>query len=281
MAPVHPPMACTPKTLLPIEALPHPVSRAACAMIASGETPSSAALGSAAGYLVATRDTVALEGPELRVDTREFRNALTRMGKVGIGFRRYDPPITREVMHEVRDVSNEWLLFSGRRERQFSLGTFQQDYVGSTPIVAATDAGGRILAFVNIVPSYHQGETTIDLMRRRTEAPNGIMDFLIVKSVEAARERGNAVLSLSLSALASVEKVADREQPDRSRAFLMKHLARFYDFEGLFRWKKKFAPEFEDRFLVYPDPLALPRVALALARAQSPGGLQSCFRRES
>ena len=34
------------------------------------------ALGPAAGYVVATRDTVALDGPDLRVDTRAFRQAL-------------------------------------------------------------------------------------------------------------------------------------------------------------------------------------------------------------
>src|SRR6478736_1538173 len=34
------------------------------------------ALGPAAGYLLATRDTVALEGPELKVDTRAFQQAL-------------------------------------------------------------------------------------------------------------------------------------------------------------------------------------------------------------
>ncbi len=65
---------------------------------------------------------------------------------------------------------------------------------------------------------------------------------------------------------------------DRAREFLMEKLARFYDFKGLFRWKRKFAPEFEDRYLVYPDPLALPRIARALLRVQSPGGLLSYFR---
>ena len=72
---------------------------------------------------------------------------------------------------------------------------------------------------------------------------------------------------------------AAASEPDRAREFLMYHLARFYDFKNLFRWKKKFNPAFEDRFLVYQDPLALPRVALALARAQSPGGLRSYLRR--
>jgi hypothetical protein len=36
---------------------------------------------------------------------------------------------------------------------------------------------------------------------------------------------------------------------------------------------------FEDRYLVFADPLSLPRVARALLRVQSPGGLLSYFRR--
>jgi phosphatidylglycerol lysyltransferase len=141
-------------------------------------------------------------------------------------------------------------------------------------------------------------------MRRRSDAVAGVTELLIVRSVDIARARGDAVLSLSLSALARVgapESEAEpgtapddpatrassaaspleatASEPDRARAFLMKHLARFYDFENLFRWKKKFAPTFEDRYLVYPDPIALPRVVLALVRAQSPGGLMSYLAR--
>jgi hypothetical protein len=67
---------------------------------------------------------------------------------------------------------------------------------------------------------------------------------------------------------------------DPARTFLIQRLSRFYDFQGLFRWKRKFNPEFEDRYLIYPNTLALPRIALALVRAQSPGGLWSYLRRE-
>jgi len=164
------------------------------------------------------------------------------------------------------------------------------------------------------VPVWARRGWSIDLMRRRSDALSGATEFLIVKSVEHARSRGDAMLSLSLSALAKVEEPApaaaavpegdgddatpepstvtapDTGAPalprgaitdDRAREFLMEHLARFYDFKNLFRWKKKFGPEFEDRYLVYPDPLGLPRVARALLRAQSPGGLMGYFRRQT
>jgi phosphatidylglycerol lysyltransferase len=123
----------------------------------------------------------------------------------------------------------------------------------------------------------------LDLGRRRQDGAAGAMDLLVVRAVQAARERGDAMLSLSLSALAMVpdERACDDAPPastagsERAREFLMQHLAQFYDFKGLFRWKRRFDPAFEDRYLVYPAALALPRVALALIRAQSPAGLRS------
>jgi phosphatidylglycerol lysyltransferase len=86
------------------------------------------------------------------------------------------------------------------------------------------------------------------------------------------------MVSLSLSALAKADPPTP-DAPDRARQLLIRHLGRFYDFENLFRWKKKFGPEFEERYLVYPAPLALPKVAIALVRAQSPGGLRAYLRR--
>jgi lysylphosphatidylglycerol synthetase-like protein (DUF2156 family) len=132
-------------------------------------------------------------------------------------------------------------------------------------------------------------------MRRRTDSLTGSTEFLVVKAVERARARGDAMITLSLSALAKVpddpRELAEgsttappvaSDNPagdDRAREFLMETLARYYDFKNLFRWKRKFNPAFEDRFLVYPDTLALPRVARALLRAQTPAGLLSYFRR--
>ena len=84
------------------------------------------------------------------------------------------------------------------------------------------------------------------------------------------------MLSLALSALVSgPQRHATAEEPesDRAREFLRRRLSGFYDFEGLFRWKRKFDPTFEDRFLIYPSPLSLPAVLLALVRVQSPEGL--------
>ena len=112
---------------------------------------------------------------------------------------------------------------------------------------------------------------TLDLTRRLPDAPAGVMDLLVARSALEARAAGDEGLSLGLSALVSVDTEPGPDE-ERVRAFLRRRLGAFYDFEGLFHWKKKFQPRFEDRFLVVPGALALPRVLYALARAQTPGG---------
>ncbi|TMQ70548.1 MAG: DUF2156 domain-containing protein [Candidatus Eisenbacteria bacterium] len=195
------------------------------------------------------------------------------------------------LLEQLRTISAAWLRGHQGGEKGFCMGRFEPQRLPEVWLAVAWDpAARRVEGFLTWVPVPARHGWALDLMRRRPDAATGTMELLVVRSVEAARERGEPMLSLSLSALAQVDEPAGTDPgaeplPDspaarRARAFLSQHLARFYDFEGVFRWKKKFDPEFEDRYLVYPGPIALPRVVVALARAQSPGGgLMSYLRR--
>ncbi|HEX7078087.1 MAG TPA: phosphatidylglycerol lysyltransferase domain-containing protein [Candidatus Eisenbacteria bacterium] len=217
----------------------------------------------------------------------DVRRSLNRLREAGYQVRSYFPDVNPfDGSHEVgglRDqigaISAEWLRSQHGGEKGFAMGRFDTQRLRESWLAVAWDPSRlRADAFVTWVPVWGRRGWALDLMRRRANAPPGCMEFLVASCAEAARARGDALLSLSLSALVKAE--GDGAEPaDRARSFLMEHLARFYDFQGLFRWKSKFQPEFEPRYLVYPDPLSLPRVALALVRAQSPGGLLTYFRR--
>ena len=199
------------------------------------------------------------------------------------------------MLDQLRHISHEWLATRHGEEKGFCMSRFDPNRLPIVWLAVAWDpAIGRAEAFITWVPIWARRGWALDLMRRRPHAAPGVMELLIAKSVEAAKLRGDAMLSLSLSALAMVDGPSPpgdgtagnagsapeiETAAEKARAFLMEHLARFYDFENLFRWKKKFDPLFEDRYLVYPDPLALPRVTLALIRAQSPGGILTYFGR--
>lgn len=184
----------------------------------------------------------------------------------------------------LRAISNEWLRRHPGGEKDFCMGRFDPEHLRDSWLAIAWNPGARrVEGFLTWEPIWARGGWTLDLMRRRDDAVLGTMELLVARSVEAARARGDSMMSLSLSALAQVTEADGSAQPlppesNRAREFLMEQLAHYYDFKGLFRWKKKFDPVFEDRYLVFPSPFALPRVTLALARAQSPSGLLSYFR---
>jgi phosphatidylglycerol lysyltransferase len=226
------------------------------------------------------------------------RRAVNKADQAGIIARHFVPDVNpfgkdggEELLDELRAISQEWLHAHPGGEKSFCMGRFDPHHLPHAWLsVAWNPARKRVEGFTTWEPIWARHGWALDLMRRRADAAPGTMELLVVKAVEAAKERGDALLSLSLSALARVgpERAPDTQEgaperpggneTDRAREFLSQHLARFYDFKGLFQWKRKFDPEFEDRYLVYPGSLALPQVALALARAQSPGGFSGYLR---
>ncbi|HYJ32995.1 MAG TPA: phosphatidylglycerol lysyltransferase domain-containing protein [Candidatus Binatia bacterium] len=227
-------------------------------------------------------DRFTLEGSAMG-DVRRSRNKLEAAGLEARLYppdsHPFDPARESAMRDQLAAVSSEWLRSRKGAEKGFAMGRFDPSRLADQWLAAAYNPERqRMEAFITLVPIWARRGWALDLMRRRDDAPSGVIEFLIVHCAEAAKERGDELISLSLSALAKTEADA-ADAGDRARAFLMEHLRRFYDFEGLFRWKSKFAPDFEPRYLVYADPLALPRVVFALARAQSPGGFRSYFRK--
>ena len=234
-------------------------------------------------------DRFSLEGSQLGT----VRRAVRKLERVGLEVRHFrrdgtvfsNAPDHARLLEALRQISAAWLRDREGGEKGFCMGRFDPTQLDDVWLaVAWFPITGRVEGFCTWTPVSARHGWALDLMRRRRDAPTGVMELLVTRSVEQARARGDALLSLSLSALVRVD--ASTGEPDGSpatdpaRAFLIERLTRFYDFQGLFRWKRKFAPVFEDRFLVFADPLALPHIALALVRAQTPGGLLSFVRRD-
>jgi phosphatidylglycerol lysyltransferase len=244
-------------------------------------------------------DRFTLEGSNVG----ELRRMVRKLDRQGLearmfipGENPFDPARESVLLEQLREISTDWMRARHGGEKGFCMGRFDPHTLGESWLaVAWNPSRSRAEAFATWVPIPARNGWAVDMMRRRSDAPTGATEFLVVKSVERARERGDKMMSLSLAGLARVpdtlELAAAEEAAsdgaaaaapagdDRARDFLMETLARYYDFKGLFRWKKKFNPTFEDRYLVYPETLALPRVARALLRAQTPAGLMSYFRR--
>lgn len=203
-----------------------------------------------------------LSGKKMK-DLRAVRN---RMERTGCSFVTYEAPHSDELLCQLRDVSDNWLQREGRRERGFTLGAFNEDYLRNCPILAVRTAEGDILSFVNIIPSGVDGELTFDLMRHRLDAPNGAMDFAFLGLIEYGQRQGYTRLSLGMVPWAEVGESDDAPRRERIVHLLRNYFDRFFASEGLRAYKGKFLPTWEPCYLVYSGDASLPFISLAIVR---------------
>jgi lysylphosphatidylglycerol synthetase-like protein (DUF2156 family) len=121
-------------------------------------------------------------------------------------------------------------------------------------VAVALDEQGTARAFITLIPVPARRGWMLDLMRRRADASGGAMELLIARTAEYLRERGNQTFSLSLAPLASTHP-SDEDTAAvvrRARKFLYEHFDHLYNYRSLQRFKDKFNPRWDERFLAYP-----------------------------
>jgi phosphatidylglycerol lysyltransferase len=197
---------------------------------------------------------------------KEFRSTVNRMERDGYRFELHQPPVSDEVLEQCREISQEWLRIPGRRERGFTLGRFEGNYVRNSPLGVVWDQGGRARGFVNLIPSFQSGEATIDLMRRRGEAHPGTMDYLFVKLLLHLKAEGFERFNLGMAPMAGFQEGEFATAEERAMHSFFKRLNFLFSYEGLRAYKAKFASAWEPRYLVFQNILQLPAVAIALGR---------------
>jgi len=200
---------------------------------------------------------------------KDVRTKFNQLEKDGIHAVHYPPPVSVEVLREMKKVSDEWLQIPGRHERGFTLGQFDPHYVGHTHVLAARDSQGQMLAFLNLVPSFKKGETTVDLMRRRTTAPNGVMDYLFGKVFLELKEEGYERFNLGLAPMAGFQADEHASLGERMIHRAFQHMNFLFSFSGLGAYKAKFANWWEPRYVVYRSLRDLPRMAIALGKVSA------------
>jgi len=195
---------------------------------------------------------------------RQFVNKVRREApdlRVAEYHRRVPNP---EVDDQLEDISSEWLAGKQGGEMGFNLAVFSvEDLQDKRTFVARRD-DGAIEAFVTWLP-YRAGRAAVlDAMRYRRSAPPGVIDVLISESALAFKREGLEALSLAVAPMANADEQASPTPYDRAVRLIFEHFSQVYGYRTLFQFKKKFAPRWEPRYLVFPRPDLLPRIAYAL-----------------
>jgi lysyl-tRNA synthetase, class II len=199
---------------------------------------------------------------------RKVRQSVSRLRAAGYSAEAHDfATLDHGTLTELERVSALWR--EGAPERGFTMamdslnGTHQTGSI----VVVARGVEGRIGGFLHFVPSYGRSAMSLSFMRRDRSTPNGLMEFLVVRSIELLRERGVEEISLNFAAFGRwLRRPEGWFEEVLGRAVSLGN--RFFQIESLYRFNAKFAPRWEPRYLVYEGALSLPRTALAALRIE-------------
>ncbi|MGI8618526.1 MAG: phosphatidylglycerol lysyltransferase domain-containing protein [Gemmatimonadaceae bacterium] len=208
---------------------------------------------------------------------RRLRRSQKQARESGVTVEIVPASASGSLMHELAEVSADWLRQQRGREKGFSLGAFRPDYVNRFPVAVAR-VSGAVVAFVTIWSSESQRECEVDLMRSRASAPSGTMHALLVDLITWARDQGYDSVSLGMSPLGGVSPLGEGGRLGALRRSLTRFTGRFYNFEGLREFKQSFDPEWEPRYLASSPGIARSLVLAHLAALTS-GGITGMFRK--
>jgi phosphatidylglycerol lysyltransferase len=214
-----------------------------------------------------------LEG-KARGDLRQARGRLERAGGT---FEVVSPAASSAIMPRLREISDEWLESKKVREKRFSLGRFDEDYVARFPI-GLIRVEGVIVAFATLWTSTARVEVSPDLIRYADDAPKGVMDALFTHLLLWGHEEGYQWFNLGMAPFSGLD--AHRLAPswERLGSALFRYGEHFYNFQGLRAYKEKFSPVWEPRYLAAPPGLGVAGVMADVTGLVS-GGLRGAVMR--
>ncbi|WP_338073854.1 bifunctional lysylphosphatidylglycerol flippase/synthetase MprF [Kineococcus siccus] len=208
-----------------------------------------------------------------RLNLRTCRNKSQRLGMTVEFVAAED---VGALLPDLRTVSEAWLAHRNGKEKRFSLGAFDEEYVRRSPLVVVRQ-DGRVIAFATLWIGGDGREVQVDLMRRLPDGPSTVMTFLFVECILWAKENGYASFNLGMAPLSGLRTDATASFWDRIGHLLWTHGEQFYNFKGLRRFKQGFDPRWRTCYVAAPGGLALPNVMVNVATLVG-GGIRGVIR---
>ena len=201
-----------------------------------------------------------------------LRQTVSRGNRDGLEFQYLEASAVSQVYEEISAVSDRWLSTKNAREKRFSVGWFDRDYMLSQPL-AILRKDGRIVAFANVLLTDTKAEAAIDLMRFAEDAPRSSMEYCLIKLMLHLRDEGFTSFNLGMAPLSGLAAGPAAPIWNRVGSLIFENAEHFYNFRGLRSFKSKFDPEWQPRYLAVAGGLN-PIIALADISQLIGGGLK-------
>lgn len=202
---------------------------------------------------------------------RGLRHAVTRVERAGVTAEFLDPATASEQMQDkvlaIADMSRR-----GETERGFSMTLsriFDPADVGLLMVVA-TDVTGRVLGFIQWIPAADLPGWSLDVMRRDTadDVPNGLTDFLIVKTIGHIATQGAHGLGLNFAVMRDTMITSPEGAVEQVKRRVLDVVANHSQLESLGKFNEKYDPSWVPRYVVRGSGEEVLAQALAVAHAE-------------
>jgi len=159
-------------------------------------------------------------------------------------------------------IDDEWRQSRGGQLHGccMTLGRFPTRTDHECLIGLARDDAGQPVAYLTLLPG-GVGYYSLDLTRRLLDAPNAIMEYLLIETLCELRTRGASMVSLNFSTFSSL---ASRP----AGKALVQLLGGAFQLDSLASFNAKFRPEWVPRYVALPTWTALPDVAYAVLHVE-------------
>ena len=222
--------------------------------------------------------TVPLEQFSLQGRRREvLRRNWRKAGETGACFEVLPPAQVEQEMEALKQISDAWLLNHAGGDKQFSMGGFEPRYVAEFPC-AVVRVDGAIVAFATVWTTADRSAFSMDLMRYADEAPKNVMDYLFVELIGWGREAGYTAFEFGMAPLAGLEDRPLAPIMSRVGRLLFERGEELYNFRGVRRYKDKYDPVWQPRYIASPHKWAIP-LLLADVGLLSSGGVSGLSKR--
>ena len=128
------------------------------------------------------------------------------------------------------------------------------------------------MAFATLWTTASRSAFSMDLMRYADDAPKNVMDFLFVELIDWGREQGYDAFEFGMAPLAGLEDRPLAPIMSRVGRLLFERGEEIYNFQGVRRYKDKYDPLWQPRYIAAPHKWAIP-ILMADVGLLSSGGV--------
>jgi len=201
-------------------------------------------------------------------DKKSIRNALNKINEQGYTTHINTPPLRDGLIQKLKAVSDEWLKLTEREEIIFSQGMFVEKEIKEQTVISVENNEEKIIAFLNVIPDYVKNEGTYDLLRKTADAPNGIMDYILVELFKHFKASGIQYVNMGFAPMSGLDD--PHTFTEKSMKFAYEKIRSFSHYKGQRDYKDKFNPNWNDKFLIYSNDYDLLQVPGVLANVIKP-----------